>query len=122
MNQPKIEKKSKPIKGGARPGAGRKAGVRNKRTEKTIREVEASGLTPLQFMLEVMRSDAPDTEDAMLILQHRALRMDAAKAAAPYVHPKLTAIEHSGGVAVQSLAQVLSEMNERHQGSNKPVA
>lgn len=72
-------------KGGARPGAGRKKGVPNKRTAAVAKAVEESGITPLDYMLDVMRNcDDP------------AQRLDAAKAAAPYVHPKLANIEHTG--------------------------
>ena len=51
-------------------------------------EIAASGLTPLEFMLSVMRDEQADT----------ATRLDAAVKAAPYVHPRLAAIEsrHSG--------------------------
>lgn len=73
-------------KGGARPGAGRKKGVPNKRTAATTKAVEESGLTPLDYMLGVMRD----------VLADPARRDDAAKAAAPYVHPKLANIEHTG--------------------------
>ncbi|WP_332823273.1 hypothetical protein [Stutzerimonas kunmingensis] len=37
-------------------------------------------------MLQIMRDEAAD----------EAKRLDAAKAAAPYVHPRLAAVEHSG--------------------------
>lgn len=43
-------------------------------------------MTPLEFLLSVMRNPANATED----------RIDAAKAAAPYVHAKLATIEHTG--------------------------
>jgi hypothetical protein len=72
--------------GGARPGAGRKKGVPNKRTAAKIAEVEASGLTPLDYMLSVLR-DTTESPDR---------RAWAAKEAAPYVHPKLSNIEHKG--------------------------
>ena len=72
-------------KGGLRPGAGRKPGVRNKRTAAKVAEVEASGLTPLDYLLTVLRDEALDRE----------ARVDAAKAAAPYVHARLAAVEHS---------------------------
>ncbi len=49
-------------------------------------EVAASGITPLEYMLSIMRNDEAD----------EAKRLDAAKAAAPYVHPRLAAVEHSG--------------------------
>jgi hypothetical protein len=72
-------------KGGLRPGAGRKPGVRNKRTAEKVAAVEASGLTPLDYLLTVMRDELLD----------RDARVDAAKAAAPYVHARLAAVEHS---------------------------
>ena len=49
-------------------------------------EIAASGLTPLEYLLGIMRDEELPVE----------LRFEAAKAAAPYVHPKLAAIEHSG--------------------------
>ena len=76
--------------GGARPGAGRKPGVPNKATQKTREEIAASGLTPLEYMLRVMRDEAAD----------EAKRLEAAKSAAPYVHQRLAAVEHSGNVAM----------------------
>jgi hypothetical protein len=72
--------------GGARPGAGRKLGGRNKRTIAIEAKIAASGLTPLDYMLDVLRNEANDP----------ATRMDAAKAAAPYVHAKLASVEHKG--------------------------
>ena len=67
---------------------GRKKGTPNKATAVRQAEITASGLTPLDFMLSVMRDEQAD----------KAARLDAAKAAAPYVHPRLAAIEsrHSG--------------------------
>lgn len=70
-------------RGGARPGAGRKPGAINKATAKAREAAEAGGVMPLDFMLQRMRDEeAPMAE-----------RMDMAKAAAPYVHAKLTSIE-----------------------------
>lgn len=83
---PVIEKKSNKIKGGARPGAGRKKGSPNKKTTEVQRAVAESGITPLEYMLQVMR--APETEPRE--------RLAAAVAAAPYVHAKLSAVELSG--------------------------
>lgn len=75
-------------RGGKRDGAGRKAGSPNKASAERQAEVEASGLTPLDYMLAVLRNE-DETE---------ANRMWAAEKAAPFVHPKLAAIEHSGGM------------------------
>ncbi len=74
---------------GAKPGerrGGRKAGTPNKASAAKVAEVEASGLTPLDYMLNVMRDDAKPAD----------VRLDAAKSAAPYVHPKLASVEHKG--------------------------
>lgn len=69
-------------RGGRREGAGRKPGSPNQRTSDTARKAAAAGLTPVEFLLRVMRnSKAP-----------MPMRVDAAKAAAPYVHPRLSAI------------------------------
>lgn len=75
-------------KGGARPGAGRKPGVPNKRTAEKVAAIEASGLTPLDYLLSVMRDTELPRED----------RVDAAKAAAPYVHAKLANVELNASV------------------------
>jgi hypothetical protein len=78
-----IEKQSTGIKGGKRPGAGRKKGVPNKRTQEVQRKVEESGQTPLDYLLERMRDAEADPRD----------RLTAAISAAPYVHAKLSSID-----------------------------
>lgn len=65
---------------------GRKEGMPNRATAKKVAEIEASGQTPLDFMLSVMRNEKEMPER----------RLDAAKAAAPFVHPRLAAIQHTG--------------------------
>ncbi len=70
-------------RGGSRPNAGSPKGAPNKRTAELQRQIEASGDTPLDFLLNVMRNPEADFE----------ARFEAAKAAAPYVHPKLSAID-----------------------------
>lgn len=75
---------------------GRKPGSVNRKTAETQKAVEESGITPLEYMLSVMRSEAPVTDDAVVLMRHIEARMDAAKAAAPYVHAKLASIEHTG--------------------------
>lgn len=79
------------MRGGARPGAGRRKGTENKRTvaaREAADAIIAAGLTPLEVMLTAMRNkyEAGDETGAANI----------AKDAAPYVHPKLAQIEHSG--------------------------
>lgn len=74
--------------GGRRPGAGRKKGSKDKQTEEREKAIAKSGLTPLDYMLSVLRNKAAD----------KALRMEAAKAAAPYCHPRLAQVDHGGSI------------------------
>lgn len=73
----------KPIRGGARAGAGRPRGAINRATAAAREQAAASGVTPLDFMLAVMRDDSAT----------RAERQDMAKAAAPYIHSRLSTVE-----------------------------
>lgn len=79
---------------------GRIKGVPNRATAAKVAEIEASGLTPLQFMLTVMRDEQKPFD----------VRLDAAKSAAPYIHPKLAAIEHSGGLDIFHHEQALEQL------------
>lgn len=76
------------MRGGKRPGAGRKrgSGGGGKATTKTreiANKAAAEGLTPLEYLLAVLRNPKAEPH----------ARLDAAKAAAPYVHPRLAPIE-----------------------------
>lgn len=73
-------------RGGKRPGAGRKRGSPNKATVARQEAIQATGQTPLEYMLAIMR----DAE------AQPSRRDEMAKSAAPYVHPKLAAVEHTG--------------------------
>lgn len=77
--------------GGARPNAGRKPGALNKATAAAREKAEAEGIMPLDFMLKIMRDDEST----------KAERMDMAKAAAPYVHARLSSIEAKADLAVE---------------------
>lgn len=65
---------------------GRTRGTPNKVTAAKAAEVAASGLTPLDYLLSVLRNDERTVED----------RMEAAKAAAPYCHPKRAPVDGEG--------------------------
>lgn len=65
---------------------GRVKGTPNRATIARQAEVAASGLTPLDYMLGVMRDEGNEPH----------ARFEAAKNAAPYIHPKLAAVTHSG--------------------------
>ena len=66
-----------------RKTGGRQKGARNRATAEALAAAEATGILPLDYMLSVMRDAGADPK-----------RRDAmAMAAAPYLHPKLSAIE-----------------------------
>ena len=75
-------------RGGSRSGAGRPKGAHNKASDERQAKIAAAGETPLDVMIEAMRAhrDAGDLDKAA----------DRAKDAAPYVHPRLTAVEATG--------------------------
>lgn len=86
--------------GGARPGAGRKKGATTKLNEEARKQAAAGGLMPLDFMLAILRNvEKPDAD-----------RFEAAKAAAPYVHAKLSAVEVTG------------EITTNHDVSDRPLS
>jgi hypothetical protein len=68
--------------GGARSNAGRKPGIPNKRSRVDVAKAAREGDLPLDYMLKVMRDRKKPWER----------RDEMAKAAAPYLHPKLAAI------------------------------
>jgi len=75
---------------------GRGKGTPNKVTAKREAEIAASGLTPLDYMVGIMRSDIPKDASPELIQAREELRFEAAKAAAPYVHPRLASTTLAG--------------------------
>jgi len=96
--------------GGARPGAGRKPGQSTKLNQKAREEALAGGISPLDYMLALLR----DEDEA------KEVRMDAAKAAAPYLHPRLAAVEHSGDMTLRH-ENALDELDEPGEGDPSPV-
>jgi hypothetical protein len=71
---------------GAPKTGGRSKGTPNRATAATAAAIAASGLTPLDYMLEVMRDESADLER----------RLEAARAAAPYVHSRLSSVQLTG--------------------------
>lgn len=83
------------MRGGKRQGAGRRKGQVSKQTElrKQIAEKALSeGISPLDYMLNILRDETAE----------KAQRFQAAKEAAPYVHPRLAAVEHSGDMTINA--------------------
>jgi hypothetical protein len=88
-------------RGGSRQGAGRPAGAQNRKTVEQVAAIEAEGLTPLEYLTSVYRDEAAE----------QTKRIDAAKAAAPYVHARLNSVELKGDpdnpVAVEQVRRVI---------------
>ena len=79
------------MRGGARPGAGRKKGSVSKATvyrQEMLAKAAAEGISPLEVMMTAMREawEKGDKEKAVQV----------AEKAAPYIHAKLAAVQHSG--------------------------
>lgn len=93
------------MRGGKRDNAGRKAGIPNAKTQKRTAEIEASGLTPLDYMLSLLRDESTPVD-----------RRDwAAEKAAPYIHARLSAIEAKHDVS-DALADLLKAVDGRTRG------
>lgn len=98
--------------GGRRPGQGRPKGSLTKRTQAIALEAGERGITPLEVMLENMRFAHEKAEPLLMqiikgkslpeafnllgeLLRYRSLAQEAAKDAAPYMHPRLASVEHA---------------------------
>ena len=87
------------MRGGKRSGAGRRKGAPNKATAARQATISASGEAPLDYMIRIMRDESAPVER----------RDEMAKAAAPYVHPKLAAIEYAGTLSDKPPSQMTDE-------------
>jgi hypothetical protein len=117
-------------RGGKREGAGRKAGAVTKRTREIADRALAEGKAPLEVMLDNMRHfqqvaldaeaviEAMDEDQAKALGQTheeqfkallakvkqaaglRVMANECARDAAPYMHPKLSAVQHSGAITL----------------------
>lgn len=89
-----------PFQPGNKLGKGRKPGSKNMRTRK-LDELAAKGITPLDYMLKVLRDKKVDAD--------RRDRM--AEAAAPYLHPKRAPEDKHGRSAV-GLTVIQTPLND----------
>src|SRR5262245_53645466 len=71
---------------GRKTGGGSRKGKANRATAARQALIAAGGETPLDYLIGVMRDEGND----------QATRLEAAKAAAPYVHPKLATMTFRG--------------------------
>lgn len=81
---------------------GRRKGTPNRATATRQAAVAASGLSPLDVMLAIMRDEKMPV----------AVRCDMAKAAAPYVHPRLASVEVKGKAEEPIAVKDVSEVSE----------
>lgn len=112
-------------RGGRRPGAGRKKGSATKRTRDIADQAAREGITPLEVMLKTMqalvataervaRSKAKPAKGTPLALDLMLAASGVAKDAAPYMHPRLSAVEHSGPAKgpIQSISMTPEQFEE----------
>jgi hypothetical protein len=81
---------------------GRQKGAANKRTREIADAAVKEGVTPLEYMLAVLRDETvgPERRDEM------------AKASAPYIHPRLASVEATVDVS-DDFADRLSRARDR---------
>ena len=96
-------------RGGPRQNAGRKPGSPTKKTREVAVKAASLGITPLEFMLQVMRSECPPGASDEERAGHFNRRFEAAKAAAPYIHPRLASIN-----AQQNVQGALTSGSDRN--------
>lgn len=94
-------------RGGRRAGSGRKPGTANVKTREIADKAIEEGVTPLEVMLKAMRSFVEAAEKMGTgkiqavngeVITQLGLMTEAskiAKDAAPYIHPRLAAIDHT---------------------------
>lgn len=97
-------------KGGPRLGSGRKPGSVSRKTREIAERAAAEGITPLEYLLSVMRKPYPDEASPEVVTAMDAQKLDAAKAAAPFVHPRLGSLDPV--VRLPGLTGTLSERGE----------
>ncbi len=87
-----------------RKTGGRKKGTRNKKTQALLDRAYKGGIMPVEFMLKVMRDRKGYTH---------AERMAAAKAVAPFMHPRLSSVDQRTSLqASDDLTMLMQEISK----------
>jgi hypothetical protein len=76
-------------RGGRRSGAGRKPGSVNRRTQEIAEKASAEGITPLEVMIQAMRSMYYGDDGKQ---RNATAAFGFAKECAPFMHPRLQPI------------------------------
>lgn len=92
------------MRGGRREGAGRKRGSANAKTREIADQAALQGVTPLEYMLRIMRDDEAEA----------GRRDEMAKSAAPYMHPRLNSVDH--GVKNETLDKLTALVTQVMKG------
>jgi hypothetical protein len=72
------------------------------KTQRLVEEMQAQGISPLEYMLAVLRDETAET----------GRRDEMAKASAPYLHPRLASVEATVDVS-DDFADRLSRARDR---------
>ena len=87
---------------------GRTKGTPNRASAAKAAEIAASGLTPLDYMVAVMRNERADP----------MVRLEAARAAAPYCHPRLSAVDVSNSNDGPLIVEIVKFAGDKYGESN----
>lgn len=71
----------------------------------------AGDLSPVDYMLSILRDEAQSQGD----------RMDAAKAAAPYLHARLSGVKHSGEMVMRH-EDALNELDDARKTNSRKTS
>lgn len=85
-----------PKKGGKRKGAGRPPGAATKKTREIAEKAIKDGITPLEVILKAMHHEVEKQERVPRDDQDWKEAAGYAQLAAPYCHPRLSAVAHTG--------------------------
>jgi hypothetical protein len=99
--------------GGKRPGAGRRRGTPNRANARREQFIAQTGLTPIDVMIGVMRCTfdigqqelKQEKPDESKIKWAFGLALESAHRAAPFAHPRLSAVDHSAKLDASKLTQ-----------------
>lgn len=100
--------------GGPRLGSGRKKGSKSTKTREIAEKAAASGITPLEVMIEAMRhayNQSQLVKDPKEKSVYLKLASEHAHDAAPFMHPRLQPVDGRGStdqvinIIIQKLAE-----------------
>ena len=102
------------MRGGKRPGAGRPKCSKMTKTAALVGKLAEDGVTPLEFIMTVMRDEA----------QPLPIRLNCAMAAAPYIHPRLAHVQVERKPNLDILEKLLRQARDdgKLTITQKPVA